>query len=100
MKQIRISITILCLTLTYLNGNAQSITIIHAGKLLAVPGEGIKTEKTIIIKNGMISSIENGFKSPEELGYSNDSTQLIDLSKKFILPGLIDMHTHITGERA
>jgi imidazolonepropionase-like amidohydrolase len=98
MRHIRISITILCLIL-YVHGNAQKATIIHAGKLLAVPGEGIKTEKTIIVQSGMISSIEDGFKSPEDLGYSEDSIQLIDLRKKFILPGLIDMHTHITGER-
>lgn len=99
MRHIRNSITILCLILIYVHGNAQKVTIIHAGKLLAVPGEGIKTEKTIIVRSGMISSIEDGFKSPEDLGYSEDSIQLIDLSKKFILPGLIDMHTHITGER-
>jgi imidazolonepropionase-like amidohydrolase len=33
------------------------------------------------------------------LGFAKDSVALIDLSNKFVLPGLIDMHTHITGER-
>tara|TARA_R110002073_G_scaffold53840_4_gene138873 strand:+ start:78015 stop:79280 length:1266 start_codon:yes stop_codon:yes gene_type:complete len=78
---------------------AQNITLIHAGKLLAVPGEGVITEKTLVIENGVISSIKDGFLSPADLGFSNDSVKLVDLSKKFVMPGFIDMHTHITGER-
>jgi imidazolonepropionase-like amidohydrolase len=81
------------------NLNAQNITIIHAGKLLAVPGEGVITEKTLIIENEVISSIKDGFLSPTDLGFTNDSVKLVDLSKKFVMPGFIDMHTHITGER-
>lgn len=84
-----------------MHGNlyAQNTTIIHAGKLLTIPGEKAETEKTIIIENGRISSVKEGFLSPEQLGYPNDRVDFIDLSKKFVLPGLIDMHTHITGER-
>ncbi|WP_034059135.1 metal-dependent hydrolase family protein [Lacinutrix jangbogonensis] len=87
------------LTTLFSNLYAQNITIIHAGKLLAVPGKGVETEKTIIIENGLISSVKDGFLNPEQLGYAQDSVNLIDLSKKFVMPGLIDMHTHITGER-
>ena len=47
----------------------------------------------------MISSIKDGFLSPTDLGFANDSVKLVDLSKKFIMPGFIDMHTHIDGER-
>lgn len=87
------------LSIMHCNLYAQNITIIHAGKLLAVPGEGVITEKTLIIENGVISSIKDGFLSPTDLGFTNDSVKLVDLSKKFVMPGFIDMHTHITGER-
>jgi len=87
------------LSIMHCNLYAQNITIIHAGKLLAIPGKGVETEKTIIIENGLVSNIKDGFLNPEQLGYAEDSVRMIDLSKKFVLPGLIDMHTHITGER-
>ena len=63
------------------NLNAQKITIIHAGKLLAVPGEGVTTEKTLIVENSLISSIKDGFISPTDLGFTNDSVKLVDLAK-------------------
>lgn len=78
---------------------AQEVTIIHAGKLLAVPGKKVETKKTIIVENGKISSIKNGFLTSKQLGYDKANVTLIDLRNKFVLPGLIDMHTHITGER-
>ena len=87
------------LSITHSNLYAQNITIIHAGKLLAVPGEGVITKKTLVIKKGVISSIKDGFLSPTDLGFANDNVKLVDLSKKFIMPGFIDMHTHITDER-
>ena len=87
------------LSITHSNLYAQNITIIHAGKLLAVPGEGVITKKTLVIKNGVISSIKDGFLSPTDLGFINDNVKIVDLSKKFIMPGFIDMHTHITVER-
>lgn len=95
----KLLISLLLATIQW-NLNAQNITIIHAGKLLAIPEKGgVTTKKTIIVKNGLISTVKDGFLNSDDLGYANDSVYLVDLSKKFVLPGLIDMHTHITGER-
>ena len=78
--------------------NAQDkIEIIHAGTLLAVPGEKPLSEQTVVIKNGMIESVQSGFISPKKLGYEN--AKVTDLKSKFVMPGFIDMHTHVTGER-
>lgn len=77
---------------------AQSVTIIHAGNLLAVPGNGISNEKTIVVEKGRITKIENGYLSHSDLGYSTENVKLIDLKNSFVMPGLIDMHVHITGE--
>ncbi len=66
---------------------------IHAGKVLAVPGEGYLNRRTIIIEDGRISQIAPGFQSPAE------GAELIDLKEHFVLPGLIDSHVHLLNER-
>ncbi|WP_138379548.1 metal-dependent hydrolase family protein [Luteithermobacter gelatinilyticus] len=68
--------------------------VIHVGRLLAVPGQDPLEKQTLLIKNAMIKDIRNGFVSPEELGHK--SARLIDLRDKFVLPGLMDMHVHLT----
>ncbi|MBO6793730.1 MAG: amidohydrolase family protein [Balneolaceae bacterium] len=99
MKLPRIAFFALLLIFCSSSAFAQSTSLIHAGKLLAVPGDDVQTEKTIVIKQGMISAVEDGYLSAEDLSLSDSEVQIIDLSDKFVLPGLIDMHTHITNER-
>ena len=70
-------------------------TIIHAGTLLAVPGEPPANNQSIIIEGNEIARIEDGFVDPANV--SGDAT-VIDLSDKFVLPGLMDMHVHLLGE--
>ncbi|OAN61172.1 Xaa-Pro dipeptidase [Balneola sp. EhC07] len=74
-----------------------NIKIIHAGSLLAIPGEKPLSNQTVVIKNGVIESVHSGFKSSSELGF--DDAEVTDLKDKFVMPGFIDMHTHLTGER-
>jgi imidazolonepropionase-like amidohydrolase len=70
-------------------------TIIHAGTLLAVPGEAATNNQSIIIEGARIARVEDGFVDPADM--SGDVT-VIDLSDKFVLPGLMDMHVHLLGE--
>lgn len=74
-----------------------NIKIIHAGSLLAIPGEKPLSNQTVVIKNGVIESVYSGFKSSSDLGF--DDAEITDLKNKFVMPGFIDMHTHLTGER-
>jgi len=78
---------------------AQDIKIIHAGTVLAAPGESPLQNQSILIENGKIKEMRNGFNSAQQFGVPDDKTQIIDLKNKFVLPGFIDLHTHITGER-
>ena len=70
---------------------AADVTLIHAGQLLAVPGKDPSTNMTIIVEDGRITGVQEGFVAAE------DAT-VIDLSDKFVLPGLMDMHVHLQGQ--
>ncbi len=70
-------------------------TVIHAGTLLAIPGEAPEDKQSIIIEGKRIVRIEDGFVDPVSV---NGEVILIDLSDKFVLPGLMDMHVHLLGE--
>ncbi len=69
--------------------------VIHAGELLAVPGKSSLKNQTIVVKDGKISSVEKGFLPVENYG---EDAKLIDLSKSFVMPGLMDMHVHLQME--
>jgi imidazolonepropionase-like amidohydrolase len=65
---------------------------IHAGRLIAVPGQAARGPSTIVVDDGRIVSVTAGFQPA--LG------QLIDLRDKTVLPGLIDAHVHLESDRA
>ncbi|HMO74475.1 MAG TPA: amidohydrolase family protein [Sphingopyxis sp.] len=67
-------------------------TVIHAGQLLAEPGKPVRGAATIIVENGRIVAIADGHQ-PAEPG-----ARLIDLRDKYVLPGLIDSHVHLTSD--
>ena len=67
------------------------VTVIHAGWLLAVPGEAPQENRSVVIIDGRIDRIEDGFVAP-------DGAEIIDLSDQYVLPGLIDSHVHLLSE--
>lgn len=70
-------------------------TLIHAGVLLAVPGESPKSNQTIVIEDSRIIDVRDGFADPAD--FSGNVTA-VDLKNEFVLPGLMDMHVHLQGE--
>lgn len=69
----------------------EDYTLIHAGHVMAVPGETVLEDQTIIIHDGKIVGIETGFIEDED-------ASIIDGKEMFYLPGLIDSHVHLRGE--
>lgn len=67
-------------------------TVIHAGKLLDQPGKAPRGPATIVVDDGKIVSVSDGHQ-PGPAG-----ARLIDLKDKFVLPGLIDSHVHLTSD--
>ena len=72
---------------------AAETVLIHAGKVLDVPGNAVRGATTITVTDGKIVSLENGHKAAP-----NRSVRVIDLKDSFVLPGLIDSHVHLTSD--
>jgi imidazolonepropionase-like amidohydrolase len=68
------------------------ITVVHAGRLIADASKPAAGPSTITITDGRITAVAAGL-NPAPAG-----ARLIDLSGKTVLPGLIDMHVHLSGD--
>lgn len=66
-------------------------SVIRAGHLLDVKSGTYSTDQYILIEDGKISDVGNWDRLEIEGEY-------IDLSDKYILPGLLDSHVHLTGD--
>ena len=98
MKPLRIITAILFI---FMFGRVDSAsaetTIIHAGQLMSVPGQPIEGEKSIVIEDGIIAQLYNGYVRPEDLNLDGE-VNVIYLGDMFVMPGLIDMHVHLSGQ--
>jgi imidazolonepropionase-like amidohydrolase len=68
------------------------ITYIHAGRLLDRPGRPPRGPSTITVQGGRILSVADGLVPPPA------GATLVDLSTRFVLPGLIDSHVHLDSD--
>lgn len=93
MRSIIIALSLVA-TVTFAQSDERT-TVIHAGTLLAVPGQPASNNQTIVLEGSRIVRIADGFIDPSEI---DADAMLIDLSDKFVLPGLMDMHVHLLGE--
>jgi len=67
---------------------AQTIAI-RAGNLLDPTKGTVSKDQIILVENGKITAVGAGLMIPKD-------AQVVDLSKEWVMPGLIDAHTHIT----
>jgi imidazolonepropionase-like amidohydrolase len=82
----------LLLLLTISGSYAQNKnTIIKAGKMIDVESGKLLTNQMIWVRNDSIIQVGSNFPTQKE-------ATIIDLSAYTVLPGLIDCHTHITGQ--
>ncbi len=80
---------------TAMPANAQTappaVTYIQAGTLLDRPGQAPRGATTIIVRDGKIVALRDGFVAPEA------GATLVDLRTAFVMPGMVDMHVHLWG---
>lgn len=73
-------------------GTAQAATLIHAGRVIDGVSDRALTARTVIVESGKITAIEAGYRKP------GAGDTVVDLRESTLMPGLMDMHVHLTSE--
>lgn len=87
-KLVSVFIGIVVPLLAFAQAGPATTVVIHAGHLIAEPGKPASTNQSIVIESGRIVAVKEGFVAGDTI---------IDLKDSWVMPGLIDMHTHLTG---
>lgn len=66
-----------------------ALLLIHAGSVIAVPGEKPLGPTTVVVRDGRITEIRPGF-------VERPDARVLDLKRRTLLPGLIDAHVHFS----
>lgn len=68
--------------------------VIHAGRFIDGRSPEPRSQVTIVVDAGRILRVEDGFQPPA------DGERLISLADRTVLPGLMDMHTHLMAQHS
>ncbi len=88
MKRIFLALVLMCVSTLVFSQR----TLIHCGTLIDGKSKTLQTQVTIVVEGNKIVSLDKGFTK------AGKDDKVIDLSKKTVMPGLIDMHVHIESE--
>ena len=73
---------------------AQDVTVIRAGALFDSRSGDVARDQLIFVEGERIIAVTDGDERVP------DDAEVIDLSESFVLPGVMDMHTHVVGNLA
>ena len=68
------------------------VVVVHAGRLLDRPGRAPRGASTLVIRDGRISEVRDGFVDVP------GAALVVDQRTRFVLPGLIDSHVHLDSD--
>ncbi len=80
---------LIAITVSIENSNAQNYALTNANVLDIESGK-INANQTVLTSGGKIEKIDSGVKIPSDY-------ERIDIGGRYVLPGLIDAHTHISS---
>ncbi|WP_417618164.1 amidohydrolase family protein [Parasphingorhabdus sp.] len=92
IRALGLTISTLALAILPASAIAQD-QIIRVGNLLTDAAAQPSGPATLIVRDGKIAEIRLGAETVTEAGAT-----IIDLSTKTVMPGLIDLHVHLTGD--
>jgi imidazolonepropionase-like amidohydrolase len=73
---------------------ADAATLIHAGRLVDGVADAPRARMTVVVEGNRISAVEPGYRAP------GAGDTVVDLSAATVMPGLMDMHVHLTSEHS
>jgi imidazolonepropionase-like amidohydrolase len=91
MKKNIFLITLVLIATLHTSFGQSKIKAIKAGKLIDVVTGAVFLNQIILVDSNIIIEIGSSITIPED-------AEIIDLSNATVLPGLIDCHTHLTGQ--
>jgi N-acetylglucosamine-6-phosphate deacetylase len=74
----------------FLSVSAQTVAFTGVN-VIPMDKERVLANQTVLVKNGVIAEIGKNVKIPKD-------AQIIDGSGKYLIPGLVDMHTHLLSD--
>ncbi|WP_283418543.1 amidohydrolase family protein [Sphingopyxis sp. Geo48] len=90
MRSIRL---VAAATLALLSGTAiAKTTVVYAGRVITDASKPALGPSTVVVTDDRITSIAPG------RGEAPAGAEIVDLGDKTLLPGLIDLHVHLTGD--
>jgi len=87
MRRFEVLIIVLLCSVS-LSAQSSKRVAVHAGKLIDGKGDRPIANALILIEDGKITSVTAGGTAPADV-------EVIDLSHSTVLPGLMDLHTHV-----
>lgn len=67
-------------------------TLIHAGKVFTGTSNSLQENVTIVVEDNKIKAVKKGFAEAQE------GDTVIDLKTSTVMPGLMDMHVHLSSQ--
>jgi imidazolonepropionase-like amidohydrolase len=80
------------LLLLFISVPISARTLVHAARLIDGVSDTPREEVTVVVEEGQIADVVPGYLEPE----SGD--EVIDLEDSTLMPGLMDMHTHLSSQ--
>jgi imidazolonepropionase-like amidohydrolase len=68
--------------------------VIHAGRLIDGRADTVRTAVTVTVEGDRIASVTDGYATPAP------GDTVVDLRSATLMPGLMDMHVHLTSEQS
>lgn len=68
--------------------------LVHSGRLLDRPGRAPRGASTVVVRDGRVLEVRDGFVDAATM----PGARVVDLSDRFVLPGLIDSHVHLVSD--
>jgi len=80
------------LSLATISTISQADTLIYAGNAFTSTSNELLSDVTIVVDDNKIEAIKEGFVKAEE------GDTVIDLKHATVMPGLMDMHVHLSSQ--